>query len=229
MRKRNQMASLRTRKLHRVAKIQLDGQLMNLNKLFMRESKELDRETTFIEDEVKKMEEKNQVTTFSRDFQPQSKRPSELPVLNKPSFLGRVTPSTSDISMTGRSECVYCNDNRCHYFPCYLPITYHPFGMNEQLKSYSVLKDYDTLLSRCSKVRPPSKTSMFEQQKELPRVTTPSGRIPVQDRERGLQEMKDRNRKFKSRDWATNYGAPLPRRILLKPVTHVSESMLKFN
>ena len=64
-------------------------------------------------------------------------------------------------------------------------------------------------------------------------LPTVGARISVQDRERGLQqlvkEMKERNRKLKPRDWATNYGEPLPRRMLLKPVTHVSESLLEIN
>ncbi|XP_061173302.1 uncharacterized protein LOC133182471 [Saccostrea echinata] len=231
MHKREQMASRRTKKLLRVAKIRLDGQLKALNKHFLRESREIERETTFIEDQVKKMEEEdNQVTRLP--LETQNRKSPELPVLPRPRFLGCSTPSKSDLSMGGRGECLYCNDSRCHYFPCYLPVTYHAIGITEREKSFSVLRNYDTLLSRCSKVRPPSRKSVFDEQDELPKLS-PHARISIHDRERGLQqlvkEMKDRNRKRKPRDWATNYGEPLPRRIVLKSVTHVSESLLEIN
>ncbi|XP_062587225.1 uncharacterized protein LOC134248857 isoform X2 [Saccostrea cucullata] len=230
MHKREQMSSRRTKKLLSVAKIQLERQLKTLNKHYLRESREIERETTFIEDKVKRMED-NQVSRLPPET-PHRKSP-ELPVLPRPRFLGCSTPSKSDLSLGGRGECLYCNDSRCHYFPCYLPVTYHAIGINEREKSFSVLRNYDTLLSRCSKVRPPSRKSMFDEQNELPKLSLPHARISIHDRERGLQqlvkEMKDRNRKLKPRDWATNYGEPLPRRIVLKPVTHVSESLLEIN
>lgn len=235
MRKRDQMASQRTRKLHRVAKIQLDGQLKILKKNFLRESKELERETTFIADQVKKMDGKNVISNLPHDLRTPEKKPSKLPVLSRPTYLACSSPSKSDLSLGGgKGECLYCNENRCHFFPCYLPITYHSLGVIQREKSFSVLKNYDTLLSRCSKVRPPSRKSIFENESEKDQMLpTVGARISVQDRERGLQqlvkEMKERNRKLKPRDWATNYGEPLPRRMLLKPVTHVSESLLEIN
>jgi len=52
--------------------------------------------------------------------------------------------------------------------------------------------------------------------------TTGAPRTTIKEKIRGLRqlvkEMKERNEKTKPKDWAINYGEPMPRRILLNPV-----------
>lgn len=83
-------------------------------------------------------------------------------------------------------------------------------------------------MERCKDLRPPTSkqrrtpapgaTEDFQDIEEISHAP----RISVKEKIRGVKqlvkEMKERNEKTKPRDWATNYGDPVPRRVILKPV-----------
>lgn len=150
---------------------------------------------------------------------------------------GRTLRSQS-VSFTRETTCQSClfdpsnSRLRCKHFPCCLPNTYNSLGMFPKPQTYSVVGNYRQLLARCKDFRPPtSKTrthtpkierdngdAEIDEESHAPRTT-------VKEKIRGLKqlvkEMKERNEKSKPRDWAVNYGDPVPRRVILKPVKTV--------
>ena len=148
------------------------------------------------------------------------------------------TPCSRNLSCEPQCQsCIFDRSSsslRCHHFPCCLPRTYNSLGMFPKPQTYSVVRNYNQLLDRCKDFRPPTSKRRtpapepkaqelkptvehgdFEQDSHAPRTT-------VKERVRGLKqlvkEMKERNEKTKPKDWAVNYGEPVPRRFILKPV-----------
>lgn len=120
---------------------------------------------------------------------------------------------------------------RCRHFPCYLPQTYNSLGMFEKPQTYSVVGNYKQLLSRCKDLRPPTSKTRTVRQRPVVEENNDfddashAPRTTVKEKIRGLRqlvkEMKEKNEKTKPRDWAINYGDPVPRRFILKPVKSV--------
>ena len=220
----------RTRKMNFVARNQLEGTLCSIENLFQKQRKQQRIETRRIEDEIRKLEHDNSNLT-QLSLPPVSQ---DKPRFTPPKTPDRVRRSDTNENLATTSGCVHCkfnNNKHCRYFPCYLPVSYHSMGNKAKEKSFTILDRYDEFLSRCAKVRPASnvRAREAEEQRKDEELKKPS-RVSVKDKERGLknliQQMRARNdEKYKPREWVTNYGNPLPRRMLLKPVIPVSESI----
>ncbi|XP_060571039.1 uncharacterized protein LOC132729320 isoform X2 [Ruditapes philippinarum] len=214
--KRKHAATKRLRKMNEVYERLLGEKIRLLDSNLSNVEKELTKETRFIKDEIK---EYKPVIQFPRID-------SATPVESR---------SSSRLSGKNRIEkiCDTCmfdptNTNlRCRHFPCFLPATYNSITFTTKPPTYSVLSNYKQLLQRCKDVRPD--TSSIHQNKIMEEEAISSESHPprtsVKEKIRGLKqlvkEMKERNEKTKPRDWATNYGDPVPRRIILKPVKTV--------
>lgn len=208
--KRKQAATMRLRKMNDVYDRLLEDKLKLLDTHFSHVTKELTKETRSIKEE----------TDVS------------MPIFQLPLIENSLpVESHSAGTLSGRSQsdqtcqsCMFDPSNstmRCRHFPCFLPVTYNSIGFAAKPHTYSVVGNYQQLFQRCRDVRPATsktqqhKTEDFQQESRAPRTT-------VKEKIRGLKqlvkEMKDRNEKTKPRDWAINYGEPMPRRIILKPV-----------
>lgn len=214
--KRKQAANVRLRKMNDVYNRQLEDKLRHLDSELSQISKELTKEKRFIQEEAE----------------------HEPPVLILP-CIESATPveSRSASRLSGKSQtdkvcrsCLFDATNpkqRCLHFPCFLPITYNSIGFTTKPVTYSVVGNYHQLLQRCRDLRP--STSKTRQTTKAPEETidedSHAPRISVKEKIRGLKqlvkEMKERNEKTKPSDWAVNYGKPVPRRFILKPVKTV--------
>lgn len=213
--KRKQAASIRLRKMNDVYDRLLEGKIRLLNTNFSNVSKELKKETRSIKEEIVDSPCRLQFPRID------SATPS--------------VPSRQPSSINGRSNpdkiCATClfdpanTSGRCRHFPCFLPMTYHSISMYPKPQSYSVVKNYKQLAQRCSDLRPPTskrRKITAEAQEATHDEDSRAPRTTVKEKIRGLKqlvkEMKERNDKTKPRDWAINYGDPVPRRVILKPV-----------
>ncbi|KAK3094102.1 hypothetical protein FSP39_024153 [Pinctada imbricata] len=232
LQKQEQRKASRARKLNNVAKSQLSETLTSIEYLYEKQRKETRRATRAIEDEIERMKEEER--NSSQPLLPPVTKPNTPPPMPTPSPLRLHKKDTTE-SPAGCVSCRFNKNKHCRYFPCYLPLSYHCMGHQSSEKSFTILSTYDDLLSRCADARPPShvRAQMAAQEARDRENSTFSKhqRASVKDKERGLkiiiQHMKSRNyEKNKPREWVTNYGAPLPRRLLLKPVIPVSESLV---
>ncbi|KAL4238705.1 hypothetical protein ACF0H5_003412 [Mactra antiquata] len=213
--KRKQAASIRLRKMNDVYDRLLEGKLKLLSSDFSNLSKELKKETQSIKEEIS-------------DNPPKSRFPRIDSVT--PSAPSR-QPSSTNGRGHGENVCQSClfdpanTTGRCKHFPCFLPMTYNSIGVFPKPQTYSVVSNYKQLVQRCGDLRPPTskRQTIIEESAEV--NTEQESRAPrtnVKEKIRGLKqlvkEMKERNDKTKPRDWAINYGDPLPRRVILKPV-----------
>lgn len=214
--KRKQAATVRLRKMNDVYNRLLEDKLRCLDNNFTHVARELSKEKRFIQEEIK-------------DYRPVLRLPS---IDSATPVDSRSASRLSCRSQTDRicQSCLFDSTNtssRCRHFPCFLPVTYNSIGFTTKPVTYSVVGNYHQLLQRCRDVRPAtSKTNQttditehnIDDQSHPPRTT-------VKEKIRGLKqlvkEMKERNEKTKPRDWAVNYGDPMPRRIILKPVKSI--------
>ena len=225
--KRKQESAMRLRKINSVAEKLLEGKIQILRTDFIRTKQQLKKETNILREELN---DYNQQTVFPRIG------------LSAPSLVGsrcenrlRETQSRPGTKETSCQSCIYgTQQTQCKHFPCYLPVTYSSLGFQSRPQTYSVVNDYDKLLRRCRDRRPVTKMEVREEAGNIPSFeeiikTPPMARVSIQEKERGLKqlvkEMKERNEKCKPRDWATNYGAPISRRVLLKPVVPVRNNI----
>lgn len=209
--KRKQAAMLRLHKMNDVYDRLLEDKLKLLDTNFSHVTKELTKETRSIKEEID---------------------------VSKPVFqLPRIGPSVpveshSAGNLSGRSQsdqtcqsCMFDPSNstvRCRHFPCFLPVTYNSIGFSVKPQSYSVVGNYQQLFQRCRDVRPATSKTLQHKADDIIQQESRAPRTTVKEKIRGLKqlvkEMKERNEKTKPRDWAINYGEPMPRRIILKPV-----------
>lgn len=225
--KRNQESAMRLRKINSVAEKLLEGKLQVLKTDFFRTRQQIKREVTVLREELKEI---NQPTVLPKIH------------ISAPSLVGssyekilRETPSPPGTQESACQSCLYgTQQSECKHFPCFLPVTYNSLGFQNRPQTYSVVNDYDKLIKRCRTRRPTTKMEVREQAENIPSVeeileTPPMARVSIREKERGLKqlvkEMKERNEKTKPRDWATNYGAPMSRRVLLKPVVPVRNNI----
>ena len=224
--KRKQESAMRLRKINSVAEKLLEGKLHVLNTDFFRTRQQLKKETNALREELKDI---NQQTVLPRIH------------ISTPSLVGSryESPLRETASRPGTQEscqsCLYgTQQSHCKHFPCFLPVTYSSLGFQNRPQTYSVVNDYDKLIQRCRARRPTTKMEVREEAENIPSVeeileTPPMARVSIKEKERGLKqlvkEMKERNEKSKPRDWATNYGAPMSRRVLLKPVVPVRNNV----
>ena len=218
---------MRLRKINRVHERLLEGKIQILRTSFTKAAKQLKKETKQLKEQIK---ERKPVIIFPQiDYA-------------TPSLVGsRIGSKLDDRSSrpgTRESACQSCifgtQNSQCKHFPCYLPVTYNSLRFHTRPQTYSVVSNYDNLLRRCHDRRPVTSMDVREEAENIPTVedilrTTPMARVSIQEKERGLQqlvkEMKQKNEKTKPRDWATNYGAPVPRRMLSKPAVPVENNI----
>ncbi|XP_045170414.2 uncharacterized protein LOC123532872 isoform X2 [Mercenaria mercenaria] len=211
--KRKHAATVRLRKLNDVYDRLLVDKIRVLDTNLSHVEKELTKETRFIKEEI-------------REFKP---------VLQFPR-IDSATPveSRSSSRLSGRNQtdklcqsCMFDSTNtnlRCRHFPCYLPATYNSITFTSKPQTYSVVSNYNQLLQRCKDLRPSTSHTRQNMKKDEVNIETEPHppRNSTKEKIRGLKqlvkEMKERNEKTKPRDWAVNYGDPVPRRIILKPV-----------
>lgn len=205
--KRKQAATLRLRKMNDVYERLLEKKIRFLDSNLSHVEKELTKESRFIQEEIEEYK----------------------PVLEFPRIESATPVSRSSSRLSGRSQvcqsCLFDSSNttmRCRHFPCFLPATYNSISIVPKSQTYSVVSNYRQLLQRCKDLRPAtSKTRQIEEE-EAKEQESHAPRTSVKEKIRGLKqlvkEMKERNEKTKPRDWAINYGDPVPRRIILKPV-----------
>ena len=219
--KRKQESAMRLRKINSVAEKLLEGRIQILKTDFVRTRQQLKKETQVLEDELKEI---NQPIILPRLH-------ASSPNLIGTSYEHSLCETPISRPGTRDSPCQSCmygtQQTKCQHFPCFLPVTYSSLGFQDRPQTYSVVNDYDKLLRRCRDRRPMTRMEVREMAGNIPSVeeileTPPMARVSIKEKERGLKqlvkEMKERNEKSKPRDWATNYGAPMSRRVLLKPV-----------
>ena len=221
--KRKHESTVRLRKMNSVHERLLDGKIKFLHTSFNKTAKQLRKETKHLKEQYK-------------DYEPVVLLPKLD--LATPSLVGSRTGSRSEENSsrpgTRESACQSClfgtQSAQCKHFPCYLPVTYNSFRYRSRPQTYSVVSNYDKLLRRCYDRRPVTSMDVREEAENIPTVedilrTAPMARASIQEKERGLKELvrelKQKNEKTKPRDWATNYGAPVPRRMLSKPAVPV--------
>lgn len=223
--KRKRASNMRLRKVNNVYDRILQGRIRFLDSNFRQVKKELMKETKYLEEEIK-------------DFRPEQielpplKQATTPPSSSQSGALSRGSSRSSDRGTSRKKVSQTCfvdptnSSGRCRHFPCCLPVTYNSLGLFPKPQTYSRISNYGTLIQRCGDLRPPTSlrrqateerpvAETTEQISHAPRTTT-------KEKIRGLQhlvrEMRARNEQTKPRDWATNYGDPVPRRILLNPV-----------
>lgn len=223
--KRKQESVVRLRKINSVAEKLLQGRIQILRTDFFKKRKELKKETSHLREELKEYDQEIVLPRIGISAPDHSlvgsRRESSL----------RETPSRPGTQESSCQSCIFgTQTSQCKHFPCYLPVTYSSLGFQNRPQTYSVVRDYPKLLRRCRDRRPITKMEVREEAENIPSVEEilkipPMARVTIREKERGLQqlvkEMKERNEKSKPRDWATNYGAPVSRRVLLKPVLPV--------
>lgn len=232
--KKKQHAALKVKKTNKVAHKLLENKISCLKNDFNRETKQLTKQTRFIEKELKEI-----------NSEEHTDNKLVLPPLTVSSSTTLSTSTTSvrtadeqPISENSQTDehCPTCRfgtykNIQCTHFPCYLPKTYHTIGFQLKPKSYSVLSNYKELLRRSHELRPTTRGNsradicLEESEKEHR-----SPRLTARDKERGLKqlikEMRDKNEKNRPPNWATNYGKPLPRRMVLKTVVPIENSII---
>ncbi|KAK3597853.1 hypothetical protein CHS0354_029430 [Potamilus streckersoni] len=227
--KRNRETANRIRKMNNVAARLLKEEIGILDRTFNKQVRLLKLETQHIQQELE-------------EIGPESSGIVTLPIIST-SNRNLVSSSSSLVITESRpatsgdvEEQLSCRFNAiqggeaCKHFPCYLPRTYHSLSiLPKRPQTYSMLSNYRQLLRECKKNRPPTSKSILDSYNtETEESYSPrTARLTVKDRERGLRqlvkEMKEKNEKTRPRDWAINYGDPVPRRLLLKPVIPVSD------
>ena len=211
-RRRND-AIIKARKRNMVAKMLLHDEIQRINQNHKLQFKQLTKEKRLLEEELDKTASSNAGV-------------SHLPTLTSSISL---TTAPSQASISAEPPCSNClfgttKTFRCQNFPCCLPPTYHTIGGRNLPISYSGrLSNYRELQRRSRDIRPPTshsnrRASAFDNDENCIRSTRKS----VEDKLRGLRylmrEMRESHEKQKPVNWSTNYGAPFPKRLLLKPV-----------
>ncbi|XP_052273302.1 uncharacterized protein LOC127873459 isoform X2 [Dreissena polymorpha] len=227
--KQKHTATLRLRRVNEVHNRLLEDKIRVLNTKFIRESKELLKVTRSLKEEME-------------EYEP-TRLPDRLPRIESAALIeSRSSSRQSGRFQNGRQggiprdqicqSCLFDSTNttlRCRHFPCFLPMTYNSLSVLPKPQTYSVVSNYKQLLSRCKDLRPPTSPNKHRQVlefiEEMPIEESRAPRTTVREKLRGLKllvkEMKERNEKTKPRDWAINYGEPMPRRLLSKPVKTV--------
>lgn len=108
----------------------------------------------------------------------------------------------------------------CHHFPCVRPATYNTFTGYQR----SVVARVNASVSNNYSSSEPGQREMSTKEDDLEGHTSP--RTSVRERLRGLRqlvhEMRARNEGKRPHDRCVNYGQPLSRRLLRKPVVPIS-------
>lgn len=225
--RRTQESTVRLRKMNSVAERLLEGKIKILRTSLTKTKKELKKETNTLKEEIK---DYKPIVFFPRID------------LSTPSLVGsraasrlQETPSRPGTRESACQSCIFGTQNtQCKHFPCYLPVTYNSLGFQNRPQTYSVVSNYDKLLRRCRDRRPVTSLEVREDAVNISSVedilkTPQMARISIQEKERGLKqlvkELKQRNERTKPRDWATNYGDPVPRRMLLKPAKPIPDDI----
>ncbi|XP_052766477.1 uncharacterized protein LOC128207539 isoform X1 [Mya arenaria] len=233
--KQKHAATTRLRKVNDVHGRLLQGKIRLLRTSFSQVTKELRKETKFLLEEMEGAEEVTPIRLprIQSATPVDSRSSSGLSNLNGPS--SRTGPKASGGRDGVCRACLFDPSNtssRCKHFPCFLPFTYNSLSVLPKPQSYSVVGNYNQLLERCRDERPPTSLDHRKERgdtwyevEECDTTESHAPRTSIKEKIRGLQqlvkEMKQRNEKTKPRDWAVNYGAPLPRRVILKPVKTV--------
>lgn len=220
--KRKHAAVNKFKQINKVAKTNLDSQLNSMKTSFAKRERQMVKEKRAIEQELSliKVDQKlPPIQSMPHDQDPES--PPSSPHSS-------TSHSESDDFIIPVLECNECrfgtSKRRCKNFPCFLPKTYTSIGYQMTSRSYSSLPNYWEMMGYSQGLRPPTRAKQerksFDEDVEVNKHKAP--RVTVQDRERGLKqlvkEMRERNEKNKPREWAVNYGQPLPRRTILKPI-----------
>lgn len=225
--RRKQTTNVRLRKMNSVHERILENKIRSLNINLSQVTKELRKEANNLKEEIK-------------EYHPSDVSLPKINTVTQSTTVSRASSRTSRASESRSScrsvsqeqtchSCYYnpaSSGGRCLHFPCFLPFTYNSLGIVPKHKTYSVLSNYRKFLQRCKDVRPAtSKPIIHDDDTKSDDVTDYESRAPrttTKEKIRGLKilvkEMKERNEMNKPRDWATNYGDPLPRRVLLNPV-----------
>ncbi|XP_052766643.1 uncharacterized protein LOC128207640 isoform X2 [Mya arenaria] len=233
--KQKHAATARLRKVNDVHGRLLQGKIRLLRTSFSQVTKELRKETKFLLEEMEGAEEVTPIRLprIQSATPVDSRSSSGLSNLNGPG--SRTGPKASGGRDGVCRACLFDPSNtssRCKHFPCFLPFTYNSLSVLPKPQSYSVVGNYNQLLERCRDERPPTSLDHRKERgdtwyevEECDTTESHAPRTSIKEKIRGLQqlvkEMKQRNEKTKPRDWAVNYGAPLPRRVILKPVKTV--------
>ncbi|XP_060068446.1 uncharacterized protein LOC132548597 [Ylistrum balloti] len=215
--KRKHAAVNKFKQINKVARTNLDSQLNSMKTSFAKRERQMVKERRAIEQELT-------LIKVDRKLPPIQ---NQDPVSDEPQT--PISQSESEELVIPVLKCDECrfgiSKTRCTNFPCFLPKTYTSIGYQMTSRSYSSLPNYQEMLGYSQGLRPPTRVKQerrsFETEQEVTnKHKTP--RVSVEDRERGLRqlvkEMRERNEKNKPRDWAINYGQPLPRRTILKPI-----------
>lgn len=127
----------------------------------------------------------------------------------------------------------------CPYFPCRRPLSYHYLKASTipDVVQLQVSPEQNPTNSPANDLHAPTSTS--SPSGKTSRTCTPSirdarqkdgylsPRTSINDRLKGLRqlvrEMREKNEETRPRDWTTNYGDPVSRRLLRKPVVAVSD------
>ncbi|XP_021361762.1 uncharacterized protein LOC110455747 isoform X2 [Mizuhopecten yessoensis] len=215
--KRKHTAVNKLKQINKVARTNLECQLNTMKTSFAKRERQMVKEKRAIEEELTLIKVDRKLPPI-RNQDPES----DLP-------MSPVARSESDEFVIPVLKCDECrfgiSKRRCKNFPCFLPKTYTSIGYQMTSRSYSSLPNYKEMLGYSQGLRPPTRAKQTritpEQEHEVVnKHKTP--RVSVEDRERGLRqlvkEMREKNVKNKPREWAVNYGKPLPRRTILKPI-----------
>lgn len=209
--KRKLAAVNKLKQINKVAKTELDSQLSTMKTSFAKRERQLSKERRAVEQELSYIDRKLPIILYPipADVVPESSEDS-------------AEPEELIIPVLKCDECRFgISKMRCKNFPCFLPKTYTSIGDHVTARSYSSLPNYCEMLGYSQGLRPPTRAKPIITSSDV-EVKHKTPRISVEDRERGLRqlvkEMRERNEKNKPRDWAINYGDPLPRRTILKPI-----------
>lgn len=229
LKKQNQETAARARKMNRVAQRLLNEKINILEVHYLRTYKQIYKEMQSVESDLKEINSEKQNL---RDPLPDIVQPVSQKSVDSSTRTDTNANVKSAVSKNQQCKCRFGVNNTagpCKMFPCYLPYSYNSIGYQAHSNNFSILSNYEELAHHSLSIRPSSAHVFIEEHQSEDRFSSrkKSQKLSARAREIGLQQiigqMRAKNLKNKPKNWQTNYGTPISRRSLSKPVIAVSD------